>query len=253
MHGLRLDRVTRLRKPVGPGPVRAARAAAVLQARAEGRRRSRVGPRARHHGVAAEIPQRAAHRPRCRFRQRARRAPAAAILAPLRCGLRRCLHVAAAVAIRRPGLQQHAAARLLESAATCSRSCSACCGPADYWCSARWARAPWSRCAAGRTAAVALGAAANEFDVPQLGAAMTAAGLAEPVLDCERRAIDGLATDIEIIYGAAFGGGRAGRGAGRRHRIFRAARPLLFRGKKIRSVSHAQESSLRRRFPPQSL
>ena len=58
-----------------------------------------------------------------------------------------------------------------------------------------------------RADAVALNGAAHEFDMPRLGAAMSEAGLAEPVLDCERLAVEGLASGIEIIYGAAFGGG----------------------------------------------
>jgi len=56
--------------------------------------------------------------------------------------------------------------------------------------------------------------AAIEFDMPRLGAAMSEAGLAEPVLDCERRAMEGLESEIEVIYGAAFGGGRQGGASG---------------------------------------
>jgi len=57
-------------------------------------------------------------------------------------------------------------------------------------------------------------ALANGFDMPRLGAAMSEAGLAEPVLDCERCRIDGVETTVEIIYGAAFGGGRQGGASG---------------------------------------
>lgn len=56
--------------------------------------------------------------------------------------------------------------------------------------------------------ALAPNVASNELDMPGLGAALSAAGMAEPVLDCERQEIEGLATGIEVIYGAAFGGGR---------------------------------------------
>jgi malonyl-CoA O-methyltransferase len=59
-------------------------------------------------------------------------------------------------------------------------------------------------------ASAALRAATNGYDMPRLGAAMAEAGLAEPVLDCERCRIDGVDTAVEIIYGAAFGGGRPG-------------------------------------------
>jgi len=61
------------------------------------------------------------------------------------------------------------------------------------------------------TAASAL--AASDFDMPRLGAAMAESGLSEPVLDCERRAVEGHSEAIEVIYGAAFGGGaKAGTG-----------------------------------------
>lgn len=59
-------------------------------------------------------------------------------------------------------------------------------------------------------ASAALGAVANGYDMPRLGAAMAEAGLSEPVLDCERCRIDGVDTAVEVIYGAAFGGGRQG-------------------------------------------
>ena len=58
--------------------------------------------------------------------------------------------------------------------------------------------------------ALASNPGANELDMPALGAALSAAGMAEPVLDCERQDIEGVATGIEVIYGAAFGAGRPG-------------------------------------------
>jgi malonyl-CoA O-methyltransferase len=66
---------------------------------------------------------------------------------------------------------------------------------------------------ARRADAAASALAASDFDMPRLGAAMSESGLSEPVLDRERRAIEGHADSIEVIYGAAFGGGpRAGAG-----------------------------------------
>jgi malonyl-CoA O-methyltransferase len=61
-----------------------------------------------------------------------------------------------------------------------------------------------------RADAFGLDGTANDFDMPRLGAAMSEAGLAEPVLDCERLVLGGQASGIEIIYGAAFGGGGQG-------------------------------------------
>jgi malonyl-CoA O-methyltransferase len=63
---------------------------------------------------------------------------------------------------------------------------------------------------ARRTDIAALAVAANDFDMPRLGAAMAESGLSEPVLDCERRAVEGRSESIEVIYGAAFGGGARG-------------------------------------------
>lgn len=45
-----------------------------------------------------------------------------------------------------------------------------------------------------------------ELDMPHLGLAMAQAGFSEPVLDCERYRIAGVADSLEVIFGAGFAG-----------------------------------------------
>ncbi len=66
----------------------------------------------------------------------------------------------------------------------------------------------------GRADVAASALAVTELDMPRLGAAMSESGLSEPVLDCERRTVEGQPDGIEIIYGAAFGGNARARAGG---------------------------------------